>query len=70
MASTVDNKLSLTGVAEVNRQFLPGSERVLNPGFLDLKASTLTTGPHCLQGKYDLEKVSLNYKNFSPGIKK
>ena len=29
-------------------KFSEWSERVLNPGSPDLKASTLTTGPHCL----------------------
>ena len=29
-------------------KFNEWSERVLNPGSLDLKASALTTGPHCL----------------------
>ena len=29
-------------------KFSEGSERVFNPGSPDLKASTLTTGPHCL----------------------
>ena len=30
-------------------KFSEWSERVLNPGSPDLKASALTTGPHCLQ---------------------
>ena len=46
-----------TSAAGKLNQGIPGtnsasgqSDRVLNPGSLDLKASTLTTGPHCLLG--------------------
>ena len=37
------------GTTRIN--FNEWSERVLNPGSPDLKASALTTGPHCLLAK-------------------
>ena len=39
-------------------KFNEWSERVLNPGSLDLKASSLTTGPHCLLVYYVEEQIS------------
>ena len=66
-------------IYECNREVEPGtirnkfnkwSERVLNPGSLDLKASVLTPGPHCLcvcvlrRGLHSLiNSTSLDAKN-------
>ena len=43
-------------------KFNEWSERVLNPGSPDLKASVLTTGPHCL---YSKEIVNLTWTHIS-----
>ena len=40
--------LFTSAAGKLNQGFNEWSERILNPGSPDLKASALTTGPHCL----------------------
>ena len=41
-------------------KFNEWSERVLNPGSPDLKASALNTGPHCLRDPSDVFPISID----------
>ena len=46
-----------------------GTRRQMQKAFMVFKAINDLT-PQYLKGKYGLEKVALNYENFSPGIRK